>query len=130
MAKTFNFKNTSLVLGGAYITGYMDGEPISIEKNEDKRAYHVGADGEVTVTKSADNTATLTVNVKQDSASVPHLQSLLKSDDLFPFQFIDNNTGFRCSGNECYVVREPNRTFGTETQGYEYQILITDYTEA
>src|SRR6478735_5327441 len=89
----FDFKNASVVVDGKFLTGYMDGTAIQAEKNEDNKVPHVGADGGVTFSNSADNTGTITVTLKQTSPSLPVLIDLAKNKSkVFPVSVIDTNT--------------------------------------
>ncbi|MED5041484.1 DUF3277 family protein [Geobacillus stearothermophilus] len=131
MVTTYDFKKVSVIVDGTYITGFMDGEPIKVEKNEDDVVPHVGADGDVTYAESADQTGTITITLKQTSPSLPFLQQLRKSKRIFPIQIVDNNTNaYRTGGSEARVLKMPDRSWGTEVQGVEVQIHVADLTEA
>ena len=71
---TYDFKKVSVIINGVFITGFMDGEPIQVEKNEDDVIPHVGAGGDVTYAESADQTGTITITLKQTSSSLPFLR--------------------------------------------------------
>lgn len=128
---TYDFKKVSVVVDGVIITGYMDGDSIAVEKNEDDITTHVGAGGDVTFSEQNDDTATITLTLKQTSSSLPFLRDLRKSKRIFPTQIVDsNNDTFRCGGNECRILRAPSRNFGNEVTGVEVQIVVADYDEA
>ncbi|WP_446662951.1 phage structural protein [Geobacillus sp. CCR] len=128
---TYDFQRVSVIVKGAYITGFMDGEVIKVEKNEDDVTPHVGADGGVTYAESADQTGTVTLTLKQTSASLPFLQQLRKSKEIFPIQIVDNNTNaYRVGGSQARIVKMPDRSWGNEVQGVEVQIHVADLTEA
>lgn len=128
---TYDFKKVSVIVDGAFIVGFMDGEPIQVEKNEDDITPHVGADGDVTYAESADQTGTITLTLKQTSASLPFLQQLRKSKRIFPIQIVDSNTNtYRVGGSEARIVKMPSRSWGAEVQGVEVQIHVADLTEA
>lgn len=128
---TYDFKKVSVIVNGVYITGFMDGEVIQVEKNEDDVIPHVGAGGDVTYAESADKTGTITLTLKQNSASLPFLQQLRKSKRIFPIQIVDSNTNkYRVGGREARILKMPNRSWGNEVQGVEVQIHVADLTEA
>jgi hypothetical protein len=127
---TYDFKKVSVIANGFIVTGYMDGESISVEKNSDDVSAHVGAAGDVTFSETNDQTATITLTLKQTSPSVPLIDSLRKSKTLFPIQIVDSNNTFRCGGTESRVLRAPTRSWGNEVTGIEVQILVADYQEA
>ncbi|QXJ39589.1 hypothetical protein BV455_02955 [Parageobacillus caldoxylosilyticus] len=131
MAQTYDFKKVSVIADGVFITGYHDGSVIKVEKNEDDVTPHVGADGEVTYAESADQTGTITLTLKQTSASLPFLQQLRKSKKIFPIQIVDNNTNaYRVGGSEARILKMPDREWGNEVQPVEVQIHVSDLTEA
>ena len=130
MATTHNFKNTIVVVDGNIITGFMDGDSISTEKNEDEVSQHVGADGSVTFNETNDDTGLITITIKQDSPSAPILDALRKSKRIFAAEVNDTANGVRVGGSECRIVRSPGRTWGNEITGLEYSILVGDYKEA
>ncbi|RYI25199.1 DUF3277 family protein [Bacillus infantis] len=128
---TYDFKKVSVILDGVIVTGYMDGESISVEKNEDDVTTHVGAAGDVTFSETNDNTAVITLTLKQTSSSVPFLKTLRDSKRIFPTQIVDsNNSTFRAGGSECRIVKAPARSWGNEVTGVEYSIAVADYKES
>lgn len=128
---TYDFKKVSVIIDGVIITGFMDGESIGTEPNEDDVSHHVGAGGDVTFSETNDETGTITLNLKQTSSSVPFLQSLRNSKRLFSTQIVDsNNNTFRAGGTECRLTKPPARTWGNEVSGLEYSILAADYKES
>lgn len=125
---SYDPKKTSLILDGTFIVGFMDGTFISVEKNEDNVIPHVGAQGDVTYTENADGTGTITFTVKQNSSSLPTIQSISKEKRNIAVQVIDSNTGnFKAGGTECRILRTPGREFGDEVSGVEVQVHVADY---
>ncbi|MBU5214355.1 DUF3277 family protein [Bacillus sp. Gen3] len=128
---TYDFKKVSVIVDGVIITGFMDGESIASEKNEDDVTAHVGAGGDVTFSETNDDTGTITLTLKSTSSSLPYLQSLRKAKKLFSTQVVDsNNQTYRCGGNECRIVKMPPRNWGNEVTGVEIGILVADFKEA
>jgi hypothetical protein len=107
----------------------MDGTAIQAEKNEDNKVAHVGADGLVTYSNSADNTGTITVTLKQTSPSLTYLIGLAKQKTLlFPVKVIDANTNkLRCGGNQAVIIKTPSVEWGSEVAGVEVSFHIADY---
>jgi hypothetical protein len=129
MAFTYDPKKTNAVVDGHYVTGYMDGTFITIEKNEDNVVPHVGAQGDVTYSESADETATITFTLKQNSPSLLYLQNLSKRKKEFSTQVIDSNTnGSNSGGNQCRIIRTPGREYGAEVSGVEVSIHVADFS--
>ena len=130
MAKVFDPKKVSAIINGKYAYGFMDGTFIKASKNEDNVKVHVGADGEVTYTESADNTGTIVITFKQNSTFLPYLQSLAASKKLFPAYIVDasGTTKFQAGGSQCRVIKIPDREFGTEVAGVEVSIHVSNYS--
>lgn len=129
MIEVFDFKSTSVIVNGKFLTGFMDGTAIQAEKNEDNKIPHIGAGGDVTFSNSADNTGTITVTLKQTSPSLRDLITLSKNKTLlFPVQVIDANTNkLRCGGTKAVILKTPSIEWGSEVSGVEVQFYIADY---
>lgn len=128
---THDFKKVSVIVDGVIMTGWMDGDAIQTEKNEDDVTPHVGAGGDVTFSEGTDETGKITLTLKATSSSNPFLKSLRDSKRLFQTQIIDvNDKSFRAGGSECRIIKPPARTFGVEVTGAEWEIYIADYKEA
>lgn len=127
-ANSFDPKKVGLVVDGKYIVGYMDGTFIQTEKNEDNVLPHIGAQGDVTFTESADETGTITVTLKTTSSSLAHLMALAKRTTVFPAQVIDANDGlYKAGGTQCRILKTPGREFAAEMTGVEVQIYVADF---
>lgn len=128
---SFDFKKVSVIVAGTFITGYMDGEAIQSAQNEDDVTPHVGAGGDVTFSETNDETGIITLNLKSTSSSIPILKALRDSKETFPISIVDSNdNSFRAGGNECRIVKPPERTWGPEVTGLEWQIYVADYKES
>lgn len=126
---TYDPKKVSAIIDGVFGTGFMDGTFIAASKNEDDITPHVGSQGDVTFTDSANNTGTITMTFKQSSSTLPYLRALRNQKRIFPVQVIDSNTGSRVGGNEARIVKMPDREYAAEVTGVEVQIYVADYTE-
>lgn len=125
---SYDPKKVSCIVDGQFIVGFMDGTFMTAEKNEDNVTAHVGAQGDVTYSESADDTGTLTITLKQDSSSLPFLQSLSKQKREFAAQFVDGNTNkFQAGGTRCRIIKTPGREYGSEVSGVEVKIHVSDY---
>jgi len=80
--KTFSMKNSTLIVGGAVITGFDDGEAINISKRENQVNLTVGADGEGAATFSNDNSVELTINLLQNTVSGTVLSAIANAQRL------------------------------------------------
>ena len=128
---TYDFKKVSVIVDGTIMTGWMDGDAIQSEKNEDDVTPHVGAGGDVTYAESTDETGKITLSLKATSSSVPILKALRDSKKLFQVQIVDvNDRAFRAGGSDCRIIKPPARAWGIETPGTEWEIYVADFKEA
>lgn len=132
MAQTYDPKKVSVIIDGHIITGYMDGTFVNCAKNADNIVPHIGADGDVTYTENADNTGTITVTIKQNSASMSKVIELANSKREFPARVIDSNAGgaIRAGGTQCRILKTPDIGRAAEISGVEVQIYVADYSVA
>lgn len=127
-ATSFDPKKVSVIVAGKFLTGFMDGTFVQTEKNEDNVIPHIGAQGDVTFSESADETGTITVTLKQTSSSLSHLQTLAKQNKVFAVQIQDANDGaYKAGGTQCRILKTPGREFGAEVSGVEVQIYVADF---
>lgn len=129
MTKVYNFKDNQVIVNGAIITGYADGDAIQAERNEDKYTQLVGADGGVTYNKSNDDTGIITLTLKPTSSSLPTLRALSKSEELFNVLIQDTKNNIRVTGEDCLIQKWPSFTRGAEASGVEIPILCAYYKE-
>lgn len=128
-ASVYDFKKTSCIVNGHYVTGWMDGTVITVAKNADNVIPHVGAGGEVSFSESNDPTGTITLTVKQNSPSLPVLMNLANGKKEFPTSVVDTNTNnVKAGGNSCRILKTADVSYGTEVAGVEFQIYVADYT--
>jgi hypothetical protein len=96
MAKTFDPKDYSLIVGGHIVEGFADGTFLLASRNRDTFALTVGADGEAARAKSNDKSGTLVFTLLQTSASNTVLSGFAQADELsnggtVPVLVKDNN---------------------------------------
>lgn len=129
MTKVYNFKDNQVIVDGAIITGYADGDAIQAERNEDKFSQLVGADGGVTYNESNDDTGVITLTLKPTSSSLPLLRALSKSKKLFNVLIQDTKNNVRVTGEDCLIQKWPSFARGAEASGIEIPILCAYYKE-
>ena len=133
--QTYSPEDTILICGGSIISGYADGTFISIEREVDAYTKVVGADGEVSRTRSANRSGTLTLTLKQTSNSNKVLgakQALDEAGDLgvFNCQMVDNN-GYLLFSSRAWIRKPPTFEYGTDEGNREWSIdlekIVYDY---
>lgn len=96
MAKNYDPKQYSLIVGGHIVGGFADGTFLSVARNNDTWALTVGADGEGARAKSNDKSGTFVFTLLQTSASNSVLSGFHLADELnnggqLPVLVKDNN---------------------------------------
>ena len=74
--KTYDFRQVTLVIGGFDIGGYGDDGGIDVEWGADVGEMSVGIDGEATFSADNNESATVTITVKETSRSYRDLAGL------------------------------------------------------
>lgn len=82
MVPTYDPALVVLALGEVIFSGYADGSMIQAERAADSFTPHVGADGEVSRTRSRNRMGSVTVTLKQTSLTNDALSALLAADEL------------------------------------------------
>jgi len=130
MAKTYNPKKVAVIAGGFAISGYADGEFVTITMDEDQFDLKVGTDGEGTRAKSNNNSATVKIMLMQSSDSNTILQSFWNSDKIsdsgiFPLLIKDNSGRSLYAADQAWIQKQPEAKFGKTTDTREW-IIRTD----
>lgn len=130
MAKTYNPKKVAVIVGGFAISGYADGEFVTITMDEDQFDLKVGTDGEGTRAKSNNNSATVKIMLMQSSDANTILQSFWNSDKIsdsgiFPLLIKDNSGRSLYAADQAWIQKQPEAKFGKTTDTREW-IIRTD----
>ena len=123
--QTFDFKKVALVIGGRLITGFAEGEAITVERDEDTWTLQVGSDGEATRSKSNNRAGKVTFRVKGASTANAILTGFIKADELnngglIPMMLKDNSGASLYSAEQGYLVKPPSAGYGAEETEREY----------
>lgn len=126
MAEKYSAEDAIISVDGQRITGLASGTFVELEWNSDKYSNEPDAYGEnVTRTEMQDETGTITITLKQNSPSLPHLKQLMASGDMVSARAVDGSkaeserNGVR--GKECSVER-PGFARGDEVE--ETEVVI------
>lgn len=124
--ETYSPGDTVLTVNGNIISGYADGTFITAEREVDAYTKVVGADGEVSRTKSANRSGRVTLTLKQTSASNAVLMAIAADDELLDAGVIDvylkDNLGYTIFGGEGWIVKQPNFELGSDEANREWMI--------
>lgn len=136
MADQYDPRQVAVFVDGQEIVGFAEGTMISVERSNPRWSADVGAKGEATAVRSADDTATATITLKHNSVSNQMLYQLWAEQDepgrTISFSVVDRNFDgdVSVSGSDCKIVNLPPFTRGAEVESVEWEILIFDYNAA
>lgn len=131
MSKTLDPKSTVLTIAGQKISGFAEGDFISVTYLEDLWTTVVGADGEAVRIKSNNQSAEITIRMMSTSAANVALSTLLLADIFanvgsFNLNVIDANTNTAHVALAAYVKKHPDRTYSTDSTPVEWMIATGD----
>lgn len=124
--KTYDPGKLQLILGAAPITGFADGTFLTVEQDEDSFAVRTGADGEVTRTRMASRTATMTIVLLATSLSNAILTGLAETEVIFPVLIKDGANVV--SAGEGWVQKPPTVERGVEAADSEWVVRLAKWT--
>lgn len=92
--KTYDAAQVKIIFGGVPISGFTDGSFVTVSSTSDQWTTQVGADGEVSRSKSNDYTDEITLVLKASSASNNYLSGVYEVDRVanlgkLPFAITD-----------------------------------------
>ena len=129
MAKTKQFdpSKVSIIVGPQPIGGFAKGTFINVERSSHLWSKEVGADGEVSRTKSSDKSGRITLKLMASSASNDYLSALNLLDELsnggmFPVIVKDNSGTSLYAAAEAWIEKAPNAEFSKELTEREWVI--------
>jgi hypothetical protein len=129
--KHYDADQVSLIVAGIPISGFADGEFLTLEMASDMFSDVVGTDGEVTRSKSNDRRATCTIKLMQSSDSNDLLSALANTDSAAPngagvgaFMLKDRNGRMLHAAAACWVQREPDMSLDRAATSREWVIRI------
>ncbi len=128
--KTYDSNRVSITFAGRSIdAGRADGEFISTEYSAETFSKKVGADGEVTRSKSNDRSATIKLKVMQTSAAHATLMQLhalslasVNGSDVGAFELRDLNGNMIERADEAWIEKPPPSAFGKEAVEREWTL--------
>lgn len=125
---SFNAKKSSITADEVFLTGFGE-DMIEFEPNEDDFEYETGAQGDVIISETNDETATVTVTLQATSPSNKHMMKLANNKEIFPFWVVSKRAGMteRAGGSQARILKKPTGAFGKSAEDREYEIIVFDY---
>ena len=128
--KEYSFLNTLLLANGVEIGGFDEGDDVIVlDRINDSANHKIGADGEMSLSISADRSGTITFRLMQTSDSNSYLSGLVTAQENGAFvpifvQFKDTKGGDLGSGTQGYIAKPATMTRGTATNSQEWVITV------
>ena len=127
MGYVYSPTDVSISVDGFEVTGYAEDSMVEISRNSEARTLHVGAQGEVVVTLTADRSGQIKINLKQNSPANQKLTELYNQLESFSCIVKDSSLpNSSASGSECYVQKLPDWKRGKEVGEVEWVLLVAD----
>lgn len=128
--KTFDPKAVICTFGARQITGFAEGEMISVVRDADNYTLQMGAYGEGTRIKQNNEAGTITLRLQPSADDNAYLSSVAASDELnrdglLPFGLKDLSGNDLVVAEQAFIQKYPDKGYGTEAGVMEW-ILRTD----
>ncbi len=128
--KEYSFLNTLLLVNGVEIGGFDEGDDVIVlDRINDSASHKVGADGEMSLSISADRSGTVTFRLMQTSDSNQYLSGLITAQENGAFiplfvQFKDTKGDDLGSGTQGYINRPATMTRGAANNSQEWIVTV------
>lgn len=131
MVDTYDPTEVYVIAAGHVTTGYAEDSMITAERLEDKIEAHVGAQGETTFVRNANDVAEVTITLKHNSPSIAHYLELYNASERFALNVEDANFAEDVSagGLEAIVSNIGSFERGGDVSDKEITLLVADYEE-
>lgn len=128
--KHYDPKKVSVVFGVQPISGFADGEFVTVERNEDTFSILVGADGEACRSKNSNKSGKVTIRLMASSQSNDYLSELQLADEISgnspsPLQIKDSFGTSIHTAVTAWVVKSPTSAYGKDSGTREW-VIETD----
>ena len=122
---TYDPSQVVLSVGGATISGFTDSTFITVARDEDAYTKVVGADGQVSRAKNANKSGSVTITLKQSSASNDILSALAAADEagnagLVPILIKDILGTTYVSSTAAWIKKLPDMAMAKEVSDREW----------
>lgn len=125
--KTYNSRQVMIALGTHTVSGYAEDSFVTVEQKGDGITSKTGCDGEVSRAVDPNEQYTVKIVVQQQSATNKFLQSMYTKDKTsgngtFSVLIKDLSGGVQFSATDAWVIKQPSRVWGKDTNNREWDI--------
>ena len=122
-----------LIIAGVPVTGYGEDGGVDITPNSDLAEFTIGADGEMVIELTGDESYTMTVKVLPTSRAAFFLDLAMETQYTAakvgiilpqPIQFTNLNTLRGISSDRSFFLRRPDESHNKKIASIEYTLVI------
>ena len=127
MVRTYNSRQVSIAFGSHNVSAYADDTFVTIEQKGDGVTSKAGCDGEIARAIDPNRQYKIKVSVQQNSPTNKYLQSryvkdLADGNGMFSVLIKDLSGKLQFNAENCWVVKQPSRAYGKETNNREWEL--------
>lgn len=116
--KSFDLTRVLIAVDGVSITGFQDGDAVTIVFDNDFWNKVVGADGEVARSARNDRTGKITFNVLYSSKANETFNAILARqatlEDVVGITIVDLQGGAEVEAPQCWIMKAPDITYSSD----------------
>lgn len=117
---TYAAEKVVITVGGVIVSGYDDGDFVTIQYDDDRYTHKAGADGEVGRAKTGSRAGTIEITLSATSAANDELNAIFLLDNLggidnpIPVGVADLSGRSGVVATKAWIKTAPEMTFGKE----------------
>ena len=117
--KSFNAGDTNVIVAGRKMTGLAPDGFVEVERDEQAYTKQVGADGEVTRSKTNNKAGKIRITLQQSSEDNAFLMQLSNTDEntgqgIVPVAVVDKSGTYKAVSPNSWVQKKPVNAFGRD----------------
>lgn len=121
----YNPNDTTVTLDGVFITG-MGEDMIEFSFDEERFETVVGAQGDVVVNETNNNTASMTMTLQVSSPQYAMCLNYAKNGTVFPIWGVNKSVGERFGGTKARFKNTAGANYGTSAEDRSFEIQVFD----
>ena len=131
--RTYNMKDISFICGERAITGFAEGDAITVRRREDMYKLKIGASGEGVRSKTNNRSGQWEINLLQGSDDNEFFSALAVADELngggkFPVRHKDNGGSSLYGAEQVWATKIPDSAFAVEAGAVTWLLETHDMT--
>ncbi len=127
---TYSPEDVSVSVNGVGLSGYSEGTFITVEREEDSYTKIVGSDGQVTRSKNANRSGSVTLTLKASSASNDVISALSIKDEIDGsgvfVVMVKDNSGRSIYSGKGWIRKPANAEYAKEVSDREWVFDIAN----